>query len=195
MINDFSIQDYIPYYLTQEAKKGLIEALKDFPEKTNYYTELYPNEILQGDGFYSLDVIRFEDGKRDEIKGILLSNSCDIDEKNRRELPIKISFAPLIRLNDYIALLQRQGFNEHSIDSKVRAIKEQKVSYMFYLPKNENFDDEHIALFSDLHTIPLSALKSKGKPKKLFTLSQVGFYIFLFKISIHFCRFHEGIER
>lgn len=194
-LNDDSIESNIPYYLTQEAKLGLIKALKDFPEKTNYYTNLYPYEMLQGDGMSSLDVINFTDGKRKAIKGILLSNSCDMDINNKREFPIKLTFAPLIKLSKYILLLQNAGISQSKIDAKVRSIREQKVSYLFYLPKNIALIEDSLALLSDLHSIPLSAVEAIENSPKLFTLSQVGFYLFLFKLSIHFCRFHENVER
>ncbi len=195
IVNNDSISTQIPYYLTQEAKQGLIKALKDFPEKTNYFTNLYPNELLQGDGIKSLEVLRFEDGSRKSIKGILLTNSCDMDLKNKREFPIKLTFAPLIKLDNYINLLKQHNLDSEKIDNKICSIKEQKITYIFYLPKDSYLEDDHIALLNDLHTIPLSALEKVDKNSKLFTLSQVGFYLFIFKLSVHFCRFHENVER
>lgn len=35
----------------------------------------------------------------------------------------------------------------------------------------------------------------KNQSIKLVTLSQQGFYMFLLKLSIHFCRFQENIAR
>ena len=32
-------------------------------------------------------------------------------------------------------------------------------------------------------------------PEKLFTLNQMGFYLFVLKLSIHFCRFQDGVIR
>jgi len=194
-LNNDSIEKHIPYYLTQEAKQGLIQALKDFPEKMNYYTSLYPEEMLQGDGLNNLQVIHFENGQRKRIKGILLSNSCDMDNNNKREFPIKLTFAPIIKLNNYSKILIEQGINQIKINAKICAIKEQKITNLFYLPKNDILIEEHIALLSDLQTLPLSALNISLPTQKLFTLSQAGFYLFLFKLSIHFCRFHENIER
>jgi hypothetical protein len=54
--------------------------------------------------------------------------------------------------------------------------------------------EDHIALLDDLHTLPLGMFQKADRPK-LFTLSQVGFYLFVVKLSIHFCRFSEGISR
>ena len=99
-----SIKDQIPYYLTQEDKGHLVKALNSFP-RVDYYLDRYPHELLQGDGWTSLEVIRLEDNERKLVKGILLSNSCDIDIANKRDLPAKIIFSPIIRLSRYKELL------------------------------------------------------------------------------------------
>ena len=98
-ITSESIKDQIPYYLSQKAKEHLVKALDNFPRQIDYYISLYPNETLQGDGWNSVDVIRFEDGARKLIKGLLLSNSCDIAPENKRDLPTKLSFASMVKLN------------------------------------------------------------------------------------------------
>ena len=63
-----SIQDQIPYYLSQEAKDNLVKALKRFPDNINYYINLYQSDMLQGDGWTSLELIRFEDGERKKAR-------------------------------------------------------------------------------------------------------------------------------
>lgn len=68
-------------------------------------------------------------------------------------------------------------------------------SFLFYLPKGGELEEDHVALIHDAHTLPLSSFQAQQSRRKLFTLSQVGFYIFLFKLSVHFCRFHEKIHR
>lgn len=190
-----SIQDQIPYYLSQEAKENLAKELKNFSIKTNYYTNLYPQDVLQGDGWLYLPVINLESGERKSIKGILLSNSCDIDPNNRRELPTKISFAPIIRLNQYEKLLATVIAEPERIRDKISSIRAQNITSLFYLPKGGSLEDEYVALLSDVHTIPYKSFLEQECQNKLFTLSQIGFYLFLFKLSVHFCRFHENIDR
>ncbi|MGZ8195644.1 MAG: hypothetical protein ACXWTH_08480 [Methylosarcina sp.] len=121
------IEEHIPYYLTQEAKKGLVKALKDFPEKMNYYTTKHQDELLQGDGWNSLDIINIETVERKSIKGIILSNSCDISPENTRDVPARIVFAPIIPLSLYEGLLAQSGIDLEKVSSKVSAIKLQKV--------------------------------------------------------------------
>lgn len=189
-----SIQDQIPYYLTREDKDSLITALNSFPH-VDYYLNRYPQDFLQGDGWTSLGVIRLEDGERKFVKGILLSNSCDIDMANKRDLPAKIVFSPIIRLSRYKELLMNSIQDGNRIENKIAAIKEQKVTALFYLPKGSILDDDYVAVLDDIHTIPLNSFIAQDSKQKLFTLSQVGFYLFLLKLSVHFCRFQENIER
>lgn len=190
-----NIRENIPYYLAQEAKNGLAAALKDFPEKINYYTAAHQGQLLQGDGWSSLDIINMETSERKAIKGIILSNSCDISPENIRQIPAKIVFAPIIPLSAYEARLTKSGIDSNIISSKISAIKLQKVTSLFYLPQGGLIESDHIAVLDDLHSLPASFFNAKTDKKKQFTLSQVGFYLFLFKLSIHFCRFHENIFR
>ena len=195
ILSEDSIASHIPYYLTEDAKQGLLKELSDFPEKINYYTTRYPNDILQGDGMAGLQIINFDSGERKFTKGILLSNSCDIDTGNYRDLPIKMTFAPLIKIDKYTDLLIKKGIDKDKIDGKIRSIKEQKVTHIFFLPKNDKLDADYMALLSDLQTVPLNYVSKNPRCEKLFTLSQVGFYMFIFKLSVHFCRFHENVAR
>jgi hypothetical protein len=189
-----SIKDQIPYYLTQEDKGHLVNALNSFP-RVDYYLNRYPQELLQGDGWTSLEVMRLEDNERKLVKGILLSNSCDIDIANKRDLPSRLIFSPIIRLSRYKALLLGNIQDANKVENKITAIKEQKVTALFYLPKGTTLDDDYVAILDDVHTISVNRYMAQNSKQKLFTLSQVGFYLFLLKLSVHFCRFQENIER
>ena len=140
-------------------------------------------------------MIRFEDGDRKFVKGVLLSNSCDINPNIKRELPSKVTFVPVIRLSRYAELLANSGIGNEKIKNKIVAIKEQKVSTLFYLPQGAKLEEDYVALLDDVHTLPFVAFQAEKDQRKLFTLSQVGFYLFLLKLSVHFCRFHENVDR
>ena len=138
----------------------------------------------------------FETGARDKIKGILLSNSCDIAPQNRRDFPPRIVLAPLIPLQAFTDLLKSSpSLRREQIDNKVASIRKQLVSSLFYLPQGGGLDADYIAVLDDLHNIPLQRFMQESEKVKLFTLGQMGFYLFLFKLSIHFCPFQEGIAR
>ena len=190
-----SLSQQIPYYLTQEQKDGLVRALKDFPTNTQYYLNAFQDELLQGDGWTKLPVRNFETGERQTILGIILSNTCDVTPENISHLPAQIIFAPLIPLPAYITLLRNSGISPSQIESKIAAIKDQRVTTIFFLPASDRLQQDYIALLDQLYSMPARVFELEKEKSKIFTLSQIGFYLFLFKLSVHFCRFHEGVAR
>src|SRR5262249_980279 len=151
---------------------------------------------LQGDGWTKMEIIEFSSGARDKIKGLLLSNSCDIASANPRDFPPKIVFAPLVPLKAFADLLrQSPRLQSGQVEDKLTSIRKQRITSLFYLPQGGGLDADHIAILDDLHSIPLATFLQEGERTKLFTLGQMGFYLFVFKLSIHFCRFHEGVVR
>jgi len=194
-----SIKDQIPYYLTENQRTGLIKALNDFPENANYYLDnfnnQYQNDVLQGDGWTNLRLRRFEDGEEGKILGIILSNTCDVSPENRRDLPTNITFAPIIPLSRYISSLQRASIGPKRINDKIDSIRQQKVSNIFFLPKGISLEEDCIVPLDQIYTMPTKLFIEDEEKSKIFTLSMIGFYLFVFKLSIHFCRFHENIDR
>lgn len=190
-----TIRDQIPYYLTQEQKKGLLKALREFPRGTQYYLTGMYKDVLQGDGWTKLQVFDFQTGEKALITGIILSNTCDVAPENKRDLPVNIVFAPIIPLSAYSERLVEKKVKADSIETKIAAIKKQEVTTLFYLPAGSNLDTDHIALLDDIHTMPAKAFEREAEKGKLFTLSQIGFYLFIFKLSVHFCRIHENVNR
>lgn len=195
-----AFQEYLPYYLTHEKKVALDQELKKFPtvdyclSKAN--KKHFENEILQGDGLTNLCMRTYGSNDIFDVVGIVLSNSCDISYENKRFMPVNILFAPLISLEQYRALLQQNGIAEDRINSRFDAIARQEVTDVFYLPAGGNLLEDSIISFQDIHYMPLKDYQAKSAvPQKIFTLSQVGFYLFLMKLSVHFCRFHENIDR
>jgi len=194
-ITEEVIADHIPYYLTEEQKIGLAKALKDFPQGLNYYTPQYASELLQGDGWNDLAIINFETVEKISIKGIILSNSCDISPENARDMPTNITFAPLMPLASYKRVLESSGLDHQKIDDKIEAITQQKITSLFYLPRGGELDADYIAVLGDVRSVPSAHFLGQATRKKQFTLSQAGFYLFVLKLSIHFCRFHEKVYR
>ena len=190
-----TIADALPYYLTKDQKDGLSRALRDFPENANYYYPGLENNLLQGDGSTKLQVFNFQDGERAAIAGIILSNTCDVSPDNLRDLPAKIVFAPIIALSSYRKLLERANIPANRIESKFDAIRMQRITNIFYLPPGGQLIEEHIAILDDIHSMPLVVFRETSPKIKLFSLSQLGFYLFVFKLSVHFCRLHENVAR
>lgn len=189
------IQQQLPDYLTKGTHEAVVECLRDYENK-NLFTQKHKNELLQGDGWRGFTIINFNNGNRGSILGIVVSNSCDVDINNKRDIPSKITFAPLVKLSEYGKLLKSiGGLSDDKIVSKFNSIRSQHVSSIFYLPQGQLLDDEYIALLDDLHCMPLASFSTSGSRSKMFTLSQTGFYLFILKLSVHFCRFQEGLDR
>lgn len=190
------LESQLPYYLLGDRARGFLEELKGFLEgrKVRYFSASDEHQWLQGDGATSLPVVDVARMERNGVTGIVLSNTCDISPDNRRDLPPKVTFAPLISLPAYESALLRAGIDDGRIQAKLEDIRAQRVTNMLFLPQDGQLEVESIALLDDLHSIP-SAIMPDCNEKRLFSLSQIGHYLFLFKLSVHFCRFHEGLER
>ena len=134
----------------------------------------------------------YSNQSKHKIKAMVLSNSCDVSRKNKREFPPRVSFAPLIKLEKIADRLSQAGISRTAVEAKIEAIRNQKVTSIFFLPKDTGLDDEYVVLLDDLHSMPLKNYKGT---EKVLTLSMAGFYLFAFKLSVHFCRLHENVDR
>lgn len=188
------IDSYLPTYLTKEQKEGFLRELKDFPN-CNFYMQHMQNEVLQGDGWSGFEIFDFDTGIRRGVRAIVLSNSCDIAPENARAMPTRITVAPLIAASKYERLLVANGIAQSRINSIFEQLRKQLVTSAFYLPKGGALNEDHFAFLEDVHSLPTANFLANTTRGKLYTLSQVGFYLFLMKLSIHFCRMHEGVNR
>ncbi|NOQ30353.1 MAG: hypothetical protein GQ570_04425 [Helicobacteraceae bacterium] len=194
------IEKYLPKYLSPENQKELYEQLKDFPNNIN---KIYGSNftfdigILQSDIVMEIPFFNLPDISSKNAKVMVVSNSCDIDPKNDRPTLPKVSYVPLISLDKFIQLLTSKGIDTERTMSIVESIKKQEKTNMFYLPKGANIQEDSIVLFENILSIDRDyfyevALKSESK---MATLSNYGFYMFLLKLSIHFTRIQEAVDR
>jgi hypothetical protein len=189
-----TISKYVPYYLTQPQKDGLVKAMAEFPS-CNYYSSLEHEGILQGDVWSGLQMFNFDSGERQGKRGIIISNSCDIDSRNGRLMPARMVFAPMIKISVYQNFLERRGVAQEKIGNHLREIRRQAVTSAFYLPQGRGMDEECIVFLDDMHNVPVAYFEKYEESKKILSLSQIGFYVFVMKLSMHFCRMHENEVR
>ena len=206
------LRTYLPKYLTPEPLEKLISNIKeDFPHSGKseiMYIQIDDSLFYQGDALIDLPYAAFEKGKFEavNINGILATNTCDISTENQRLEPFDIQFFVIYSLNEYTTHLRKVGKSEDRIDSFKSSLKSNKVTNLLYLPELKLSDkiilEESFVRFDKTSSIPISTLDSRTFNKKyqpygdrLFTLSNYGFYLFLTKLSIHYCRFKEGVFR
>ncbi|WP_296905037.1 hypothetical protein [Polaromonas sp.] len=197
-MNEASLAKYFPYYLTVVEKNGLMLELKKWPNPLNYYISMYTDEVLQGDAWTQVPIRDFGSGEMHRVDAVVLSNSCLIDPANHRDIPAKITVAPLIELARYEDLLKSKGITQSRIDAQIGGIKLQQVYNIVYFPKGAGLKADMFVMLDDAHSFPSQHLLQgvgSGKNNKLATLSLAGFFLFLFKLSAHFCRFHENVKR
>lgn len=195
-------KSYLPKYLSTDAQTNLFAELSQFPDNidTRLYTFLLRNEptLFQGDGLASLWVVDLPNPTIGKARVMVLSNSCDIAQDKKHLLGGRLLYCPIISFAKYENLLRAQGdlpprFNPAG---HLDAIRKQHNSSMFYLPKNDKLGEEAIALLDrinncDAQVVDLDELLRN----RLFTLSDYGFYLFLFKLSLHLTRIREGVAR
>ena len=191
----------IPYYLTAEDQKILLDELTAISRggAAEYllgkYRDSFKELMLQGDGWTSFQLFLFETGELRSVRGIVLSNSCDVDPENPREVPARILFTPLVKLAAFKALLDASGIGAERVAAKISAIRAQKTSNIFSLPAGGVLQEEYVVRFDEAHNMPVAAhVRSEGR-EKLFTLNNTGFYMLVLKLSVHFCRLQEKVNR
>lgn len=185
----------LPHYLSAERREGVKKALAEFPEIKFFYLDAYHNEILQGDCWSHLTLFNFADGSRKKVRGMLISNSCDMDASNRSIMAPQVTFCPILSLAELVVRWERAGIAAQKISDTVAAIKRQDVSNFIYLPVGASINVDSVAYLDDVHTMPHTVFAKEKAKSKLATLSDAGFYLFVFKLSIHFCRMQEGVDR
>ena len=198
---DEDIKRYLPQYLSDTDLGQLKEELAKFTEygtKDAIYTIALngANYFLQGDGISKMPYLNFPNTDVHPIDAMLLSNTCDMSTENKRLNDCRIMYAPIIRYDKYVAMLEKSSIPASRLVNHLTDIKAQKVSQILYLPKGGKMDYEGIVFFDRAISLPLKEEFVNSKCKdKLFTLSNFGLYLFLLKLSIHFTRIQERINR
>ena len=190
------IKLFLPKYLSTSQTKELFDSLSAYPNLPKHYLPPFAleDDVLQGDGWRGFVVINFFTLKKKTISGVILSNSCDIDEQNRRATPRNVLFAPLVSLMKYEEAMRAGGLTEAQIADTLREIRAQRVTNIYHLPKKQYGPEESIIVLDDIHPHPLQHFLTNQR-SLIFRLHEAAFYILLIKLSIHFCRVQEGVRR
>lgn len=194
------IQLYLPQYLSSSEKKKLEEELDKFPtdgtKDTIYTTALNGCDyLLQGDTISDVNYINFPDTTVNDAPVMILSNTCDMSLSNKRLYGSNIMYAPIIDLSKFEKKLL-YVYDKGRVDNLISDIRKQRISQILYIPKGSNMQYEGIVFFDRAISMPLTASTVKYMcGKRMTTLSNFGFYLLLLKISMHFTRIQERIDR
>lgn len=194
------LKKYLPKYLSEDNYKTLIAELQSFPHNIDQrmYTTTLPSDVLfQGDGYDSLpvvDMLHLDKGSKSS-HGIIMSNTCDIDVANTRLYPSSIMYAPIISLDKYRAVLQKKNVENGKIENHLAEIRKQAITSILYLPANGNISESIVFVDRMLHIGNEYIDRTTLGQHRLFSLSDYGFYLLLFKLSVHFSRIQEKVNR
>jgi hypothetical protein len=206
---------YITYYLNSDKKEDLFkEIVEHFPESTNsekFYLKLQDlSSYYQGDGVGNVPFIVLNSHKEYEIRylpAVILSNTCDInlDEKKKVDEDLFVVYAARFTLNNMISALRNRRVSEERIQSFIHGLKRNEISHLFYLPpmtiNDQTIIEESFVRFDLISSLPIPHFYKiyntnyKIEGDRFFTLSDYGFYLFIIKLAIHFCRFSENVFR
>lgn len=195
------IRRLLPIYLPPEAQTDLFSQLEQFPDNIDarIYSGVLPDKgaIFQGDGFGRLLIVNLPDPKIGEGPGMILSNSCDISLENRRFTPPRFVYCPILKFSRYVELVRRfKGIADEALAAHLDAVRKQRISSILFLPKGAGLSEDCIALLDRINNCDLGYMSEETvNTTRLFSFSNYGFYLFLVKLSIHFTRIREGINR
>ena len=207
------IRTFLPKYLTPELQENLFKTVQEnFPFSTD--PNLIYSRIPEIDCYYQGDCIvdipfsSFNEGHFETayLNGIIVSNTCDISIDNKRLDMPNVQFASVFLLSEYIEILKAKEISQQRIDSFIVDLKGNRISNLFYLPEKKNGEDvvleESFVRFDLNVSLPISiftgdAYDNSYAPEgdRLISFSNYGFYLFLIKLSVHYCRFREGVFR
>lgn len=206
------IRTHLPKYLTPKQTDNLFKLVKaNFPNTDNdliYSDELDSSLYYQGDAILDIPFSDFQQGSFDISypKGIVISNTCDISSDNDRLFKPNVQLARVFGVNELIEQFKEDGHDAFKIDEFVSNLKGNRISNLFFLPKKitngEVVMEDSFVRFDSNVTLPIEIFESTTYDKnyhpsgdRVFSFSNYGFYTFLIKLSVHYCRFREGVFR
>jgi len=191
---------FLPRYLSEASANALLQDLLKFPEEFDsrvfsFTAAAEPGLLYQGDGFANLDFVFLPKLAKLPGKGLILSNTCDMDPTNEKAVPRLVVYSPIFSLSRFQAQLVSAKSNAFAEDY-IGKIRRQEISQLFYLPAGPQTSEESFVDLAQINHCTREMLtKEQVKTNRLFSLNNTGFYVLLFKLSVFFCRLQEGIDR
>ena len=195
------VKKYLPTYLSPKSQSELYDGLRQFPD--NLHSRFYSNHftkaetLYQGDGISDLPTIRLPQEEVVEAPVLLISNTCDMSRDNPRPLPARMLYCPIIKVKKYTKVLRKAKFygSEEALEAHLSSVRQQRKTQFFYLPECGEME-ESIALLDRVNNCDVRVVEPREiQGRRIFSLSNLGLYIFLVKISIHMTRIMERVDR
>jgi hypothetical protein len=199
------IRRYLPQYLSDGALGNLFNELEGFPSNIDSrmysFVSDYKEIALQGDCFRGVRFVNLnslgEDLSQKDITVMTITNTCDADVTGKtRVASNNVCYCPVYNLEKFCSRLLKSGTNMERVRGYSEKLREQAISNAFYLPSGP-LGYEAFIFFDQINYLSAATFSERVNvaSSKAFSLSDYGFYMFLVKLSIHFTRMGEAIER
>ena len=197
-LDDFRL--YLPKYLSPDAEQDLFEDLKNFPQNPKqFYTNYRQNDpvVYQGDGIKDLLIINLPKPEIRPSNAMVISNTCDINLENKRPIDSRVCYTPIFNLRKYRdVLLEKWSSDTTKVENHINCIRRQEISQIFYLPVGGGLSEDSFIFLDRISNCDNASIdRTKLKDIRIFTLGNSGFYVFCFKLSLHFTRINEKVDR
>jgi hypothetical protein len=166
-----------------------------------FYANSIPSDKYQGDIVDNLDVVYFEMNENQQeaklienIPCMLLSHTCDMALEGKTRCSY-ISIAPIVCFEEF-AESRVKGYTKETRENFLEAVRANKITDILYIPRRGPLK-ESIVFLDRICSIEPQVLQmrlEKNRSKRILSLSQIGHYLFLFKLSIHFARYEDKTE-
>jgi len=200
-----NIDQLFPRELSEQRKGRLRDGLNQFYSRntdSKLYTEFYSESeypyFLQGDLIREIRFPSWDNNNHDFSKqyydAIIISNTCDLDESNKRHVPKQVVIAKLITLEGFAEALRLKQVNNPELI--LQNLRNQEYSNLMYFPEVNGV--EYIAALDEISSISqeeIISLKNDFYQNRIKSLDLFGYYLFMFKLSYHLCRLPEETDR
>lgn len=210
--SEYKFDELLPPYLTSQEKGRLQKGLQQFivnpqknkiPDYSNFYINSSSDYLMQSDLLNSVKMISWDEDAKDfktgYISAMLISSTCDLSKDNIHTINKKEAlFAPIIAISEFCADLKKEGYSEDRIKAFYDTLRKQEFSNLFYIPKNEKNENDYMVFLDKVSWFPATELindEVKLNDLRFISLSNFGFYLFILKLSYHFCRLPEEADR
>jgi len=186
---------------------NLKEQCKDYFKQTRHpvgdwlFSYKPTEDVYQGDIIDKLDIIYFEvvndileTKVLEDQPCMLLSNTCDMDLHGKTRGKY-ISVAPIFAFRDF-SNWKIESYSDEGWGGFLNDVKRNRITDILYIPGKQPLA-ESVILLDRIFSIDPKFLDAKIKrsgSKKILSLSQIGFYYFLIKLTYHFARYEDRSE-
>lgn len=191
-----SLAAALPAETRPREQAQLFGKLISLPHEGSWYSDPHDDpDPWQGDAWAGLDYVDIEALEWRKLRAVVITNSCDVSSENARVVSLGIVLCPLVRASRYESLLGSVGASEAYIRDHLAAARRQEISNIFFFPRGAGLDDDYLVRFDDVQSQLPNRFRANEAKQRMFSLSQEAFWLFLVKLSTHFCRAGEGIPR